>query len=377
MRATLSIPDPLFVSSPNGGGVLFLHEYLLMPLVAEDVSGLTSTADGLLWCVQTNGGRSLRKVGDGRVHAISVSDSPADLHDLLTTVDGTFAVFTDSNQVVRLDANYSVVESWCFGDEPDSAHVNCLAMHNGRLVVSMFGRFAAHWGYKGATRQAGLVVDVRTGQPLIEGLSQPHSLVSIGEELWLCNSEDQTVRVYGADYQLKRTVALPGYTRGLAVGREHLYVGLSRSRNAFGSDVGEFDSAAIAVLDFSTLEVIGYVPIPYGEIYDICVAPPAFNTPNIMASLWTHERVQQEALNDEEACVRERVRSGISWRRRRPRASWNRYALGSSWLRKKPRARLTKSWPRIRCCRQTPRARLSNCVWSCFNQWLTWKNAMH
>ena len=133
MRTTLSVPDPLFVSSPNGGGLLYLHKHLLMPLVNEDASGLESTVDGLLWCVQTGDSRWLRKVSDGRLHTISVSDSPPDLHDVLTTADGTYAVFTETNQIAHLDANYRVVESWCFGDEPDSAHVNSIVIHNGRL----------------------------------------------------------------------------------------------------------------------------------------------------------------------------------------------------------------------------------------------------
>ena len=307
MRTTLSVSDPLFVSSPNGGGLLFLHKHLLMPLVSEDASGISSTQDGLVWCVQTGGSRWLRKVSDGRLDAICVADSPPDLHDVLTTTDGTYAVFTETNEVVHLDASYRVVESWSFGDKPDSVHVNCLAIHNGRLVVSMFGRFQAHRGYKGATKLAGLVVDVRTGEALIEGLSQPHSLVAIGEDLWLCNSEDQSVLVYDGNYRLTQTLSLPGYTRGLAVGNEQLYVGLSRSRNAAGSAVGEFDSAVIAVLDRGSLKVVGYVPIPYSEIYDIRVAPSAFTVSDIMAPLWAHERVQQKVIAKEAAREFEKV----------------------------------------------------------------------
>ena len=303
MRTTLSVPDPLFVSSPNGGGLLFLHKQLLMPLMSEDASGLTPTADGLLWCVQTGDSRWLREVSDGRLRSIAVADSPPDLHDVLTTADGIYAVFTESNQVVHLDAEYRVVESWRFGDEPDSAHVNSMTIHNGRLVASMFGRFRTHRGYKGATRKAGLVVDVRTSQPLIEGLSQPHSLVSIGDELWLCSSEDQSVHVYDGNYQLKRVVSLPGYTRGLAMGRDHLYVGLSRSRNTTGSDVGEFDTAVIAVLDRGSLDVVGYVPLPHREIYDIRVAPSTLTVADVMAPLWAHERAQHATA--QQAAVRE------------------------------------------------------------------------
>jgi GT2 family glycosyltransferase len=293
MRTTISIRDPLFVSCPNGGGLLFVHKHLLMPLFQEEATGLTPVSDGLLWCVQANGSRSLRRVSDGRLHTIPVADTTLDLHDVLATSGGTYAVFTETNQVVLLDDDYREVESWRFGDEPDSAHVNCIAIHDGRLLASMFGQFHAHRGYKGATRRAGMVIDVRSGKPLIEGLSQPHSLVSVGGELWLCSSEDQSVRIYDEDYQLKKKVSLPGYTRGLAVCDEHVYVGLSQSRNTVVSEVGAFGSAMIAVLDRRSLEVMGFVPIPYNEIYDIRVAPSTFAVTDVMAALWSHERAEQ------------------------------------------------------------------------------------
>ena len=299
MRTTLSIRDPLFVSCPNGGGLLFVHKHLLMPLVQEEATGLTPVPDGLLWCVQANESRSLRRVSDGRLHTITVADKTLDLHDVLATSEGTYAVFTETNQVVLLDNDYREVESWRFGDEPDSAHVNCIAIHNGRLLASMFGDFHVRRGYKGATRRAGMVIDVKSGKPMIEGLSQPHSLVSVGGELWLCSSEDQSVRIYDETYQLKQKVSLPGYTRGLAICDEHVYVGLSQSRNAVVSEVGAFGSAMIAVLRRASLEVMGYVPIPHDEIYDIRVAPSTFTVTDVMAALWSHERAQQASQLEE------------------------------------------------------------------------------
>lgn len=311
MRATFSVPDPLFVSSPNGGGLLFLHKHLLMPLANEDASGLALTKDGLLWCVQTRESRGVKKVSSGQLRSISVSDKPIDPHDVLETAEGTYIVFTETNQVVQLDASYCIVEAWCFGDAPDSAHVNSLAMHNGRLLASMFGRFDAHRGYKGATRHAGLVVDVRTGQPLIEGLSQPHSLVSVGEELWLCNSEEESVCVFDKDFELRQTLPFPGYTRGLAFGDAHFYVGLSRSRNAATSEVGQFDSAVVAVVNRRSLEIEGYVAIPRNEVYDIRVAPSPFAVTDVMASLWTDERVRHRSRELETTEAQAQVQAGF------------------------------------------------------------------
>lgn len=295
MRSTLNLPEPLFVSAPNGGGLLYAHRHVLAPLLFEDATGLCVTPEGLLWCAQADGSRALRAIRDGRLLSSTLAQTPLDLHDILRAADGMYAVFTETNEVVRLDAACLIQERWRFGDEPDSAHVNCLAWHDGRLIASMFGDFATHRGYKGQSRKAGRVVDVRSGEVLIDGLSQPHSLVSVGEQLWLCSSEDCELRVYDRAFQLERSVALPGYTRGLAVGERGVYVGISRSRNLATDEAGGFASAVVSVLDRQTLALVGHVPLPWNEIYDIRLAPADFPVPEVMASLWGYERKQAQA----------------------------------------------------------------------------------
>jgi GT2 family glycosyltransferase/glycosyltransferase involved in cell wall biosynthesis len=298
LRTTLDLLDPLFVSAPNDGGLLYAHRHLLMPMLREDATGLSPTGDGLLWCVQTAGSPLLREVRQGQFNSIALAAEPLDLHDVLVDASGTYAVFTQTNEVVRLDEAFKVVERWSFGNEPDSAHVNCIALVDGRLVASMFGPFTTYRGYKGLTRQAGRVVDVRTGEILIDGLSQPHSLVHADERLWLCSSEDRAVHIYDHDYRLQQKIALPGYTRGLAVGLHGIYVGLSRSRNLKSAEVGEFSSAVIAVLDRHSLEVTGYVPIPWNEIYDIRIARSIDVVTDVMASVWSFERLRQAELTE-------------------------------------------------------------------------------
>jgi GT2 family glycosyltransferase/glycosyltransferase involved in cell wall biosynthesis len=309
LRTTLNIQDPLFITSPNGGGLLYAHRHLLIPLTDEDATGLASMADGLLWCVQTETEPLLREVRQGQFNAVEVGKTPLDLHDVLVDTTGTYVVFTETNQVARLDDAYKVQETWCFGNQPDSAHVNCIAIYNGRLVASMFGSFTSHRGYKGETRRAGKVVDVRTGETLVDGLSQPHSLVVVDEQLWLCSSEDRAVHVYNRDFQLERRVTLPGYTRGLAIGQDAVYVGISRSRNLVAGEVGQFASAVVAVLDRRSLEVFGYLPIPWNEIYDIRLAPTSEIVADIMASTWVHERqiTQANRARDLELASQERL----------------------------------------------------------------------
>ncbi|WP_458071355.1 glycosyltransferase [Rhodanobacter sp. BL-MT-08] len=295
MRTTLNIQDPLFISAPNGGGILYAHRHLLIPLIEEDATGLSIMADGLLWSVQTAGAPIFRRIRQGQFGAIELGTAPLDLHDVLVHDCGTYAVFTETNQVVKLGDDFKVEESWSFGDEPDCAHVNCIAMYEGRLVCSLFGAFTTHRGYKHQTRKSGRVVDVKTGEVLIDRLSQPHSLVVAGDRLWLCSSEDCSVQCYDEHFQRLREVTLPGYTRGLAVGAHLIYVGLSRSRNLKSGEAGEFGSAVVALLDRESLNVIGYMPIPWNEIYDIKIAPSADVVADAMASAWVYERTLHAA----------------------------------------------------------------------------------
>jgi GT2 family glycosyltransferase len=310
LRTTLNIQDPLFISAPNEGGVLYAHRHLLMPMLHEDATGLSPMEDGLLWCVQATGSASLREVRHGQFKAIPVAANPLDLHDVLVDATGTYVVFTETNQVAHLDDAFRIQERWSFGEEPDCSHVNCIVMHNGRLIASMFGPFTVHRGYKGVTRRAGRVVDVRSGEILIEGLSQPHSLVVVEDQLWLCSSEDRAVHIYDRNYRLERQLLLPGYTRGLAVGRHAVYVGISRSRNLKSGEVGEFASAVVAVLDRQLLQVTGYVPIPWNEIYDIRLAPSADVVADTMASIWAFERIEH---NTEKVAYLRRHEAALAW----------------------------------------------------------------
>lgn len=302
MRTTIEINDPLFISAPNNGGLLYMHRQLLVQLLGEDVTGLSLTPDGLMWCVQTTDQPLLREVRDGQLRTIRLGDQPLDLHDVLVDGKNTYVVLTQTNQVVMLDDKHVIQECWSFGDEPDSVHINCLAIFRGRLIASTFGAFSSHRGYKGATQRAGTVIDVRTGDILLAGLSQPHSLVVARNELWLCSSEDRLLLVHDERFQLQRKVELPGYARGMAVGAEQVYVGISRSRNLQAGEAGQFPAAAIAVLDRSSLEVKGYVPIPWNEVYDIRIAASLERVNQVMAATWgqDRERAQIQARHDQQ-----------------------------------------------------------------------------
>jgi GT2 family glycosyltransferase len=292
MRNSLKVPDTLLLTCPNGGGIALLDEYLCLPLAETDITGLALGTGAALWCLQENGANSVREVSNGQLRTVRLSDQPMDLHDILLEGEDVYVAATQLNAVIKLDRKLGEAKQhFTIEGESDSSHLNSLAVHNGRLVASIFGRFSSHRGYKGKTRGAGEVLDVGSGKTLLGGLSQPHSLVSDGERLYLCSSEDKELIVCDGFEPIKR-VSLPGYARGLAIGDHHVYVGLSCSRNLeIESQTGYFESAAVAILRKKDLEIVGAIQVPWKEIYDIRVVRDRSFLQSMMAVCWEQERM--------------------------------------------------------------------------------------
>lgn len=277
-RSTLRLHEGLLVSGPNDGGLAYMRDYSVLPVLGHSATGIAIDETCIAWCQQIEGvSNSIALLENGRLTNIQLSDSDLDLHDLLPDADGWCVAATSKNAVLRLDRNGSITGSWEFGGEPDAMHLNSLCLHEGRLLASAFGRFTKHRGYKGFTRKAGIVLDVESGETILEGLSQPHSLTSAPNGLYYCDSELNDVVFKRSDGKENRAT-LPGYTRGLCLGERHLYVGLSCTRNPSSAEIiDRFETAVVAVLNLENMDVIGYVPLPWQEIYDIrLVRDPSF-----------------------------------------------------------------------------------------------------
>lgn len=203
-----------------------------------------------------------------------------DIHDVLVTADGRYVVGTTRNVVLKYDAFGNKVKEWQFSDAPDSWHINCLAEWNGQIVFSSFGDFEETRGYKTRTRNAGNVRDLLTGKILIGDLSQPHSLLAVGNNLILANSEMLEIREYTSDFRLLRSLNLAGYTRGLAESNGILYVGLSTSRNA---EVPHLQFSEVVAVSLESWEEIDRLPLSSKEIYDIQPLGHEQNLVNLLA----------------------------------------------------------------------------------------------
>lgn len=258
--------DPLLIACPNEGGLFLVDAGGARRVSCVDTVGIAAVPDGFVWARQSGIDNVLRVADRRGMREHWMREGHLDLHDLLWHDDSLYVVCTKINGVVRLDSQLHELKRWTLPGGPDSLHLNSVAMYRGRLVVSIFGHFSEYREYKGRTRGAGCVLDLESGEVLIRGLSQPHSLTVDGDRLWLCDSEAQALRVYENGRQVLER-RLDGYVRGLLLGERYVHVGLSRTRNVETRDA--IDSAQLVLLDRETLEEVGRVAVDANEIYDI------------------------------------------------------------------------------------------------------------
>ena len=164
-----------------------------------------------------------------------------DAHDISIDRDGRIVfVNTRFNCLATTDPRHSFSEVWrppfisALVDE-DRCHLNGLAMENGQAAyVTAVSRSDTIDGWRDRRLDGGVVVDVRSGAIVCEGLSMPHSPRVHNGELWLLNSGTGELGVVEGAASGKGTfvprVFCPGFARGLTIQNGFAYVGLSKPR---------------------------------------------------------------------------------------------------------------------------------------------------
>ncbi len=125
----------------------------------------------------------------------------------------------------------------------------------------------------------GVIFSGATREPVVRGLTRPHSARLYRDELWVNDSGHGRVAAI-RDGQAVTVARLPGWTRGLAFADGVALVGTSRviprfSHYAPGLDA-ESSICALHALDICTGKVLGSIRWPAGnQIFDVAVLPRA------------------------------------------------------------------------------------------------------
>ena len=196
-----------------------------------------------------------------------------DPHSLLVEANGDVAmVSTFTNEVIWVDRGADVTRRWSIPGEPDSGHVNSIFRRGDQLVVSLLGGSSRYGAYTAMVDEGrGLVVDVETGRVLASGLRSPHNPYRLGNSWLVCESGPHRLSEFvpGSPVERRREIELAGWTRGLDVAEEVIFVGESAGRSFDGAPA----TSSVALVDRSTFSLRERWDVPCEQIYDVLVVP--------------------------------------------------------------------------------------------------------
>ncbi|WP_274918274.1 DUF4915 domain-containing protein [Streptomyces sp. WZ-12] len=261
-----------------GGGLFAIGRGTQGAEIVDRVSssGLVLGDDGLLHrCLWSADGSPAELVtydttGVRRYHRLDNVSTP---HDLLPVGRNVLVAATMQNEVRCVGPDGEAVWSWHAPGEPDSWHVNSLALYRGQPVVCGFGQYLRRRGWDENGKPAsGRVVRLDTGEPVLEGLRAPHNPWYQDGTWLICDSAaGELVEFDDATRRPTRALTLPGWPRGLVVTDRYVFVGLSPHRHAASSVA----TAAVAVVDRQRWSLAGLLDLSAREVYALALVPDA------------------------------------------------------------------------------------------------------
>ncbi len=209
-------------------------------------------------------------------------------HDLAFGRDELWLVNTRFSCLATLSDTFNFVPRWrppwvtALAPE-DRCHLNGLAMIDGRpRYMTALGRTDAAGAWRTNRATGGVLLDVDTGEVVLDGLAMPHSPRWHDGKLWLLSSGTGELWVVDPERREHTVVcALPGYLRGLCFAGPFAVVGLSRIRekHTFGGLPLQQHFAelvcGVAVVDLKTGRTVGLLEFTVGclELYDVQFLP--------------------------------------------------------------------------------------------------------
>ena len=218
-----------------------------------------------------------------------------DIHDLEWGEDGLYAVNTSFSCICKIDENYSFTPVW----QPpfisqlaheDRCHLNGMAMQEGKpRYATAFNQGDERQSWRKNITQTGVLIDIESGQTLVEGLAMPHSPRLYNGQLYLLlSASGELVKVNPEAGTYEVVTQLNGFVRGFGRCGDYAFIGLSRLR-ANSSTFAKLpmkhqaQMAGIAIVHLPTGATVGQIryQASVDEIYDIRLLP-GLQRPNLL-----------------------------------------------------------------------------------------------
>ncbi|UXI69686.1 TIGR03032 family protein [Tahibacter amnicola] len=231
------------------------------------------------------------------VPQLAYTTGDIDVHDVgIDAAGDPIFVSTLFSCLARPDARYSFIPVWKppfvsrYAAE-DRCHMNGLAMADGApAYVTCVARSDANEGWREHRTQGGIVVDVKSGAIVCEGLSMPHSPRMYRGRLWVLNSgTGEFGYVDLAAGRFEPVAFCAGYLRGMSFCGDFAVVGLSRQRQnrtfnglLLDQRLAEKNVSArcgLAVIDLKRGDVVHELRLDgvVEELFDTAVLPGVCN----------------------------------------------------------------------------------------------------
>jgi uncharacterized protein (TIGR03032 family) len=148
--------------------------------------------------------------------------------------------------------------------------------------VTALGQTDEPGGWRPGKASGGILMDVGSGEVVLEGISMPHSPRWHDGRLWILESGRGTIAVADLEAGTWETVAeLPGFTRGLAFAGGLAFVGLSQIRESstFGGlpieERLEERLCGVWAVDTESGKIVGFLRFEelVQEIFDLTFLP--------------------------------------------------------------------------------------------------------
>ena len=210
-----------------------------------------------------------------------------DTHDLAWGKDGLWAINTLLSSMALVDDDSGFESRWRppFVSDivpEDRCHLNSMAMVDGQPeYATAFGEVDTFEGWRETKVSGGIVMDVPSGEIVLEGLPMPHSpRVYDGKLYLLLSGTGELVCAEPEAGRYEVVAQLPGFVRGMARCGDYLFVGLSKLRKSSStfaalpiSDQAVF--SGIVVVSLSEGRIVEHLKYETGceEIYDVQVLP--------------------------------------------------------------------------------------------------------
>ncbi|MGH8659655.1 MAG: DUF4915 domain-containing protein [Gammaproteobacteria bacterium] len=250
------------------------------------VCGACRIGEQVAICTQSN--KAVVAIVDpatGCIGPVQVLEGCKDLHSMVYHDGYLYVTSTGTNEIyrVKVDSGPSLGEQELFWRYPnlrydrDEVHLNGLTVSDNRFIASCFGVRAPDESWSAA----GKVFYLDSGHAIRDGLDQPHTPLVVDNQLFFAESAEKKVFAYKKaaldGWNFHAEIAMPGYTRGLALQAGKLLVGISSNRNISRSmktavaDIRESADAAVMRVNLEThaAELAYDLSAFTREVYDI------------------------------------------------------------------------------------------------------------